>query len=79
MLERASPIVEDKYWRRLKSERPFYYFCIMQKLMKVICPNSTWSKRFAVLMDEFPDIRCGAVSLADFDLIDDWVSWELWA
>jgi len=47
--------------------------------MKVICPNSTWSKRFAVLMDEFPDIRCGAVSLADFDLIDDWVSWELWA
>jgi len=81
IFERAAPIHDDTYWKQLKNERPYFYFyfCIMQKLMKVICPNSTWSNRFADLMGEFPYIRCGAVSLADFDLIEDWESWELWA
>lgn len=78
VLERAAPIGDDSCWQQLRNERPFFYFCIMQKLMKVICPNSSWGERFSGLMGEFPEIRNGSVSLADFDLIDDWQSWDLW-
>lgn len=78
VLERAAPIHDDNNWKKLKNERPFFYFCIMQKLMHVICPNSSWAARFAKLIGEFPEVRCGAVSLADFDLIESWESWDLW-
>jgi len=77
VLEYATPI-QGEYWNQLKPERPFFYFCIMQKMMKIICPNSHWSERFEELMNEFPKLDCNAVSLNDFGLIDDWKDWSLW-
>jgi abortive infection bacteriophage resistance protein len=78
ILERAALIQEDGYWQQLNNARPFYYFCLMQKLMRVICPNSAWLIRFAELMEEFPEVGCGGVSLQDFGLLDDWLDWGLW-
>jgi len=78
ILERASPIRENAQLSKLRTERAFIYFCIMQKLLTVICPNSSWGERFIGLMDDFPDIQCKAVSLADFDLAEDWRTWEIW-
>ncbi|MDQ6967081.1 MAG: Abi family protein [Mariprofundaceae bacterium] len=78
ILERASPIKDDMFLAKLRTERAFIYFCLMQKLLSVICPNSSWGQRFSDLMDDFPEIRCKAVSLNDFDLPEDWRTWEFW-
>lgn len=78
VLERASLPQDDAYWQQLNNARPFFYFCLMQRLIRVICPNSRWAERFAVLLEEFPDVGCGAVSLADFGLLEDWQAWDLW-
>lgn len=78
VLERAPLWKNDPLVQQLNNARPFYYFCIIQKLISKICPNSSWSKRFAELMSEFPEVGCGAVSLRDFGLIDDWQVWDLW-
>lgn len=78
VLERAPLLQDDENWKQLNDARPFFYFCLMQKLMRVICPNSSWAQRFAELMGEFPEIGCGAVSLADFGLIEGWEDWDLW-
>jgi len=77
MLEYVRPI-SGRYWEQAKPERAFFYFCIMQKLMKIICPNSLWANRFSTLLEEFPDQHCKAVSLYDMGLIDDWQKWDLW-
>lgn len=78
VLERATLLQENDYWKQLNNARPFYYFCLMQKLINVICPNSSWGQRFMSLMDDFPNIANGAVSLQDFDLLPDWKGWDLW-
>lgn len=79
VLERAAPITDDGYWQQLNTARPFYYFCLLKRLLDVICPNSSWSNRFALLINEFPEVGCGSVSLSDFGLIEDWENWDLWA
>lgn len=78
VLERARLPKEDDYWKRLNNARPFFYFCLMQKFMRVICQNSKWSERFSLLLDEFPQVSSGAVKLRDFGLLDDWEKWDLW-
>ena len=78
VLERAAVLQEEAYWQRLANARPFYYFCLLKKVMDVICPNSNWGNRFIELMEEFPEVRCGAVTLKDFGLLDDWKEWGLW-
>lgn len=63
----------------LRKERPFFYFCLMQHLMRQICPNSTWSQRLRTLLcDEFPRDVGTAFSLDDFGLVEDWQAWTLW-
>lgn len=79
VLERTPvPDIEGD-WQQLNNARPFYYFCIMQQFMQDICPNSSWSTRFAGLLTEFPDVRNNAVSLKDFGLLDNWQDWNLWS
>jgi abortive infection bacteriophage resistance protein len=78
ILERAAPL-QNEYWVDINNARAFYYFCLMQKLMKVICPNSTWSKRFIQLTDEFPDVANNKVDLKDFGIIENWKKWSLWS
>ena len=78
VLERAALLQDDAYWQQLNNARSFYYFCLMQKLLSVICPNSSWGSRFSDLLNEFPEVECKAVSLKDFGLLDQWSEWELW-
>ncbi len=78
ILERSALVNDDNLWESLNNARPFFYFCIMQKVMQVICPNSTWSVRFSELLNEFPNMESGTVSLNDFGLIEGWNDWSLW-
>jgi len=77
-LERSADIKDDEYWLQLNNARPYFYFCLMKRLLDVICPNSRWSSRFSALLAEFPVIGCGAVSRTDFGLIEGWKEWGLW-
>lgn len=78
VLERAALLQDDAYWQQLNNARPFYYFCLLRKVMDVICPNSSWGDRFVELMEEFPEVGCGVVTLQDFGLLDNWKEWVLW-
>lgn len=78
ILERAALLQSDAQLRLLNNARPFYYFCLLKKVLDAICPNSTWGKRFIALTTEFPDVQCNAVSLDDFGLSDGWQEWALW-
>lgn len=73
MLE-LSPIPAD--WpAALNRARPFFYFCLMQQLLRVICPHSTWGQRFTQLLEnEFP----AAFSEAELGTFPDWQAWPLW-
>lgn len=78
VLERASLPEDQSYWQDLNNARPFFYFCLMQRLMTVICPNSKWAERFSTLLKEFPNTESGAVSLADFGLPESGQAEDLW-
>lgn len=72
-----SPQVQD--WQRMNTSRPFFYFCIIQHLLKRICPNSTWSERFKQLLREFPQIQNRMITLNDLGVTqENWQEWELW-
>lgn len=65
---------------KLNPGRMFFYFSLMQHLLGVICPNSTWGERVKTLLrEEFPVPGCGAWSLADFGVFEQWEAWPLWA
>lgn len=78
VVERSKTLSDDSYWKALDNSRPFFYFCLMQRLMQIICPHSTWYLRFKDLTKEFPQVPTGAARLNDSGIINDWESWELW-
>ncbi len=78
VLERSPSNKSDAFWEQLNNARPFFYFCLMQQLMQVICPNSHWGQRVKSLINEFPEVGCGSVSTYDMGVIDNWQGWELW-
>ncbi len=64
---------------RINNARPFLYFCLMQQLLKVICPNSSWGQRFKnLLSDDFPAVSNQTISLAELGVFVGWEEWELW-
>lgn len=78
ILEQAAPINFDSKWSQLVNYKPFFYFCIMQHLLKVICPRSSWNERFKILLNEFPTVPEDTVKLADFGLTVSLEDWNLW-
>ena len=58
--------------------RSFLLFCVIQFLMKQICPASTWGDRFKALMADFPASRTGKAPVSDMGCISGWEKWELW-
>lgn len=63
----------------INNARPFFYFCLMQQLLSVICPNSGWGQRFcSLLMDDFPSVTNHAISLTDLGAFGGWEKWALW-
>lgn len=69
-----------KGWpQELKNSRPFFYFCLIQQLMRIICPNSSWGKRFeALLREEFPTPTNRQLTLKDMGVVQGWEDWEIW-
>lgn len=62
----------------LNTKNVFVYFCLMKRMLDVICPNSTWGKRFLAILDEFPQVNNGAISLQQMGVSIDPNTWELW-
>ena len=62
----------------LKNSRSFLYFCIMQTMMRIICPDSTWKHRFIKLLDRFPNVENEAVKIDDMGIVDGWKEWQIW-
>lgn len=63
----------------LNNARPFFYFSLMQHLLSVICPNSSWGQRFGdLLRDEFPKTANASLSLTEFGAFTSWQEWTLW-
>lgn len=73
-----SPVPHD--WpASINKAKPFFYFCLMQHLLSVICPNSGWGRRFSSLLTEdFPAVANGAISLVDLGVFAGWEKWALW-
>lgn len=68
-------VVPADWAPELNQARPFFYFCLMQHLLRVICPRSRWGQRFAHLLNnEFP----AAFSLREFGAVYGWEAWPLW-
>ena len=75
-----SPVPQyDAQWQQLNNARPFMYFCLMQKLLATICPNSGWRTRFRGLVSAFPEPANKAVTAKDFGAVAGWETWGLWA
>lgn len=68
----------DKQWQALSVKKVFVYFCLMKRMLDVICPNSKWNERFLALLDEFPQVENGAVSLKQMGVELDPKLWSLW-
>ncbi len=78
IVERAAVPKSLENLRTLNNARPFLYFCIMNKMLEVIDMDSSWSKRFVDLSDQFPTVSNGAVSLEDMGITEGWREWDMW-
>jgi abortive infection bacteriophage resistance protein len=64
---------------QLNSARPFFYFCLMQQLLSMICPNSSWGQRFVTLLgNDFPVVGNQQISLSELGAFVGWQDWTLW-
>lgn len=71
--------VPEGWSKELKPSRPFFYFCLIQQLMRVICPNSSWGDRYkALLAEEFPRLANQQLSLKDMGVVEGWENWPVW-
>ncbi|OSI21648.1 Abi family protein [Neisseria dumasiana] len=77
IVQQAAPISADEYWKKLDNYRPFFYFCIMQQMMKILCPHSKWADRFDKVLREFPE-GAANISLTAFGLPENYREWDLW-
>lgn len=77
VLERSS-VPKTDYWGLLNNQQPFLYFCFMQQMLRVLCPNSSWSQRLAGLLKEFPSKEKSILNLADFGVVEGWEEWDIW-
>lgn len=64
---------------RLDNARPFFYLSLMQQLLNVICPNSTWGQRVTTLLEsEFPKFPHGLLSIKEMGVVADWAESAPW-
>lgn len=78
VLERSPVPVDASYWQGMNNARPFFYFCLMQAMLQVICPNSSWHQRLFDVMAEFPMSSTGVIKIEDFGAVQGWQAWGLW-
>ena len=74
-------------WRVLvqHSDHVFTTFCLMQRMLNVICPQHDWGKRFQAALTTFPhnnaaqnEVHLDKMGLGGLNL-DDIRVWQLWA
>lgn len=71
--------IPEGWSKELKPSRPFFYFCLIQQLMRVICPNSSWGQRYKTLLTEaFPRLTSQQLSLKDMGVVEGWEDWPIW-
>tara|TARA_B110000908_G_C10257481_1_gene456621 strand:+ start:2526 stop:3479 length:954 start_codon:yes stop_codon:yes gene_type:complete len=58
--------------------RPFTLFCLLQRMMREICPNSQWQERFKAHLAAFPTDQNGRCNLKQMGCPDNWENWQLW-
>lgn len=76
---KSPPIKNEPYWDKLDNTRAFFYFCIMKKMLAVLCPNSKWGERFYDVLKEFPQQSSSPnIRLSTFGWLDDFKDWALW-
>ncbi len=78
VLERASVPTHKLQMSGLENSRSFLYFCIMQTMMRVVCPQSDWGNRFKQLLETFPKVENGAVDISQMGAVDGWEGWAMW-
>lgn len=78
VLERSDIPGNKPRLRQLVNSRPFLYFCIMQSMMCVVCPGSTWRQRFIGLLESFPEVENNAIKKSDMGVAEGWKNWHIW-
>ena len=58
--------------------RIFRYLCIMQYLLKTICPQSTWGVRLRDHLIGFPTPANNQIGLGQLGVVEGWQHWTLW-
>jgi|26BtaG_2_1085354.scaffolds.fasta_scaffold01218_5 abortive infection bacteriophage resistance protein len=58
-------------WQSLPKDRSFIYFCLMNRMLQVICSNTQWGVRFIEILNSFPITDNPAVGLKEFGLTVD--------
>ena len=77
VVERAA--APARWAAELDNARPFFYFCLMRQLLRVICPRSTWGQRVAALLEnEFPRGNNAGLSLQDLGAFSGWADAVPW-
>ena len=71
----ASP--RPQTWPEMNEKRAFMYFSIMDYLLAVICPNSTWTQRLVDLLRNSSLYQSETLALEDFGIIEGWEEWLL--
>src|SRR5690606_38887154 len=63
----------------LNNARPFFYLGLMQLLLSVICPNSTWGQRLTELLENgFPKFPDSILSTDDMGVVAGWKDCTPW-
>lgn len=78
VLERATIPRTKLKLHPLNNARPFLYFCMMQTVLKIICPHAKWGERFIELLNSFPEVENGAIKLEDMGIVEGAKEWSLW-
>lgn len=68
----------ENQWKILDVTQPFVYFCLMKRMLDVICPNSSWGERFLKVLEEFPQVENNAIDLTQMGITTDLNDWQLW-
>lgn len=68
----------DDEWKVLSPNRSFVYFCLMKRMLDVICPASRWGSRFLDLLKTFPIPGNGAITLQHMGVVIEPEHWHLW-
>ena len=68
----------DEEWKILPVGRSFVYFCLMKRMLDIICPESQWGERFLSLLADFPSVENSALSLEQMGVTTTPKNWRLW-